>query len=409
MTRVGFVGMGKLGLPVALAMESQGHDVVGYDLNPEVEGYIDNRQYPFQEEGVDELLQDTKIQMVELGELVSRSQIIFVPIQTPHEPRFEGTSPLPADRADFDYSYLKEGLKAIVEECGRQAVKRTVVVISTCLPGTFEQEIAPLLSDNIDYVYSPQFIAMGTVIDDYLNPEFNLIGSNNPKATNKLARFYKTINSAPMLDTDIKTAEAIKVSYNTFITMKTVLANAWGEMAHKMGFNIDDIYKAWTMSDDRLISAKYLKAGMGDGGGCHPRDNIALSHLARKVGMSSNIWDDLMRAREYHAIWLANYFAEIINDTELDTPAVILGRSFKPETQIETGSPALLVSHYLDWEHIHVEDLEKLPKTAYLIATQHERYAKYEFPEGSIVLDPFRYIPNRPGVEVIRIGEKEIS
>lgn len=203
------------------------------------------------------------------------------------------------------------------------------------------------------------------------------------------------------------TAEGIKVSYNTWITAKTVVANAWGELAHKTGMNFDDIKRAWDLSTKRLLSPKYTNAGVGDGGGCHPRDNIAMSWLADEVGMSHNLWEDLMAAREEHMAWLAREAADVAKKTGL--PIVILGRSFKPETNIETGSPAILMANILQEETDrfveHVEDEEHPMRAVYVIGTQHERYKDYRFPAGSVVIDPFRFIEPQEGVHLVSIGK----
>lgn len=404
---VGFVGFGKLGAPVGLAIESRGHNVMAYDTNPDVERYFAEGTYPHTEEGLLPLLSKTKITFVNtVSEVVTASDIVFCPIQTPHEPQYEGTTRIPEDRADFDYTYLENALSEISDACARLAVRKTVAVISTCLPGTFEGRLKGLLAPNIDYVYTPQFIAMGNVIDDYLNPEFNLIGVESEEAADQLEHFYATINDAPNVRTDVTTAEGIKVSYNTWITAKTVIANAWGELAERAGMNFDDIKRAWDLSTKRLVSTRYTDAGMSDGGGCHPRDNIAMSWLADEVGMSHNLWEDLMEAREQFEEWHADLAAEFARMNNL--PLVILGRSFKPETDIEVGSPSLLVSNILtekEVPHTHVEDLPGVPEPAvYFIGTKHDRYQKTRFPRDSIVIDPFRYIPRQSYVQVFPIG-----
>jgi UDPglucose 6-dehydrogenase len=403
---VGIVGMGKLGLPVALAIESRGHEVIGYDVNPDVYEYMERRTIPFQEEGLQPLLDNHNVQMERnLGALVARSDIIFLPVQTPHDPRYEGTTRIPDDRKDFDYRYLESALADVSNECAKLAVKKTVAVISTCLPGTYERTLKPLTNEYVDYVYTPQFIAMGTVLDDYLNPEFNLIGVESEEAADQLEEFYSTINDAPAVRTDITTAEGIKVSYNTWITAKTVIANAWGELAERTGMNFDDIKRAWGLSNKRLISNRYMNAGMSDGGGCHPRDNIAMSWLASETGMSHNLWEDLMAAREDYEEWHANVILDAAQESEL--PIVILGRSFKPETNIETGSPSILVSNILNEIgalHEHVDEPDSLRKAVYFIGTQHQKYADYDFPEGSIVIDPFGYIQPQHGVDVRALG-----
>lgn len=402
--KVGFVGCGKLGLMVALTIESCGHEVKGYDVSENPAKYLRERSIPFQEEHAQELLAETRMEMVTLEDLCRWADLLFLAPQTPHQPQFEGAAPLPEERADFDYTHLK----ACVHAVDTALVRPTpVVIISTVLPGTLEREILPLLGPYFDLVYSPQFIAMGTVHQDFMHPEFWLLGCRSRYAARYLTEFYETISLAPVIATDIRTAEGIKVFYNTFITAKTVLANLYGEMACRLNMNVDDIYRAITCSTRRLLSPKYLKAGMGDGGGCHPRDNIALSWLAEKIGMGYNFFDDLMRAREKHC----EFLADLIEEHRGHRRIIILGRAFKPETNIEAGSPSLLLSAILDQRGVphtiteQIRDVLLSTQNLFFIGTQHERYAKVKFPKGSVVIDPFRYIPDQDGVEVVRIGE----
>lgn len=410
--KIGMVGCGKLGLMVALTIESKGYEVLGYDIDTIVETYLKEKRIPYKEEHSNELLVNTKMKMVSLMELVKQSDIIFMAIQTPHMPLYEGVTRLPETRTDFDYSYLKKAVKDVnscLEECKKSKV---VVIISTVLPGTVDIEIKPLIGQYFKLVYEPLFIAMGTVYYDYLNPEFVLMGVDEEESAQILIEFYRMMNINSIFKTDIKTAEAIKVFYNTFITMKTVLGNIYGEMAHKLEANVDDIYKALSMATDRVISPKYLKAGMGDGGACHPRDNIALSFVARKVGLSFDIFDALMKAREAHIEWLANLIIEKHKETKLRI--IILGTAFKPETNITTGSSSLLLSNILKEKHVehtlydpyidsNGENSLKL-QAIYFIATKHDIFGKISFMSGSVVIDPFRYIIKQENVEIIGIG-----
>lgn len=403
MARIGFVGLGKLGLPVALAIESKGHDVIGYDINPEIANYIKNKQIPYKEKDLQPLLNVTEIDIVDLETVVLDSNIIFCPIQTPHKPEFEGSTRLPDERADFDYTYLIEAIENIIYIATNNKKKVCLAVISTCLPGTYQRLIEPILNEWVEYIYTPQFIAMGTVLEDYLHPEFNLIGSKDIQLADDLEKFYKTINEAPSVKTDITTAEGIKVSYNTWITAKTVIANLWGEIAHKTGMNFDDIHKAWSLSHKRLLSNRYINSGVGDGGGCHPRDNIALSYIAKQINLSHNIFEDLMLSREQHMEWIAD---EALKHGKSIT---ILGRAFKPETNIETGSPSILLANILLEKGAtiqHIEDIHEA--TSYdpvvIIGTKHDRYSDYRFWPGTIVIDPFRYIIPNDDIKVISIG-----
>jgi UDPglucose 6-dehydrogenase len=398
------IGCGKLGLMVALTIESKGHEVKGFDISQQAAWYLDRRSIPFKEENSEKLLAATKMQMVPLKELCDWADILFLAPQTPHGPEFEGTAPLPAERADFDYSFLVDCVQAVDRNL---RAPKVCAIISTVLPGTIEREVLPIVSGFFDLVYTPQFIAMGTVYRDFCNPEFWLIGADKKGAAKVIGRFFESISDAPHVVTDIKTAEGIKVFYNTFITTKTVLANLYGEAAHRLGMNVDDIFKAVSLSTRRLLSTRYLEAGMGDGGGCHPRDNIALSWLARENDFSFDFFDALMTARQNHCEFLAGLIEEEWERASYALPVVILGRAFKPETNIETGSPAILLSNLLERRGIRHQSLDDhvfLEPAIVFIGCKHERYKSLHFADGSVVIDPFRYLAPQDGVKLISIG-----
>lgn len=411
---VGFMGLGKLGLPVSFCIESKGYKVLGYDKNPDVAQYIKTKKLPFKEKGIEPYLENTKLEMVDVEELVKQSDLIFCAVQTPHDREYEGVTRIPEKRIDFNYSYLISAVEDIVSIAEKLQKPTRLAIISTVLPGTLKRFIKPMLGKYVKLVYTPQFIAMGTVIDDYLNPEFNLIGVDNSELGYEMRDFYATINDAPPLLTDVNTAEGIKVSYNTLITTKTVLANIWGELAHKLDMNVDDIYRAWSLSTKRLLSNRYLKSGVGDGGGCHPRDNIALSYLAQRTKLSFDIFDSLMKARENHMDWIADLAAFAHDSKTYKSHIVILGRSFKPETNIETGSSAILLANLLKergLEYDHIDPVEDdipagtmFSEGVYVIATAHDIIRSYNFASDSVVIDPFGIVPDQSGVEIIRLG-----
>jgi UDPglucose 6-dehydrogenase len=288
--KIGYCGLGKLGFPVALATEAAGHNVFGYDPHVDIKSFLKNKEIPYQEKGVPELLKSRTSLSKDRGsfvvvenpfELVTHSDLIFVPVQTPHDPHYEGTAPPPNEVKDFNYTYLKAAMADLAKAAAWQKKVVTVVIISTVLPGTVEREIKPLLNDYVHLAYNPYFIAMGTTVDDYLNPEFVLLGCDDgPQIVNQVQHFYSTIHDKPVFVTNIETAELIKVAYNTFISMKIVFANTMMEICQKTNADVDDLTEALSLATDRVISPRYLRGGMGDGGGCHPRDNIAMSWLA---------------------------------------------------------------------------------------------------------------------------------
>lgn len=412
--KIGFVGLGKLGLPCALAIELKGHAVVGYDTSMEVRHNIYKRIIPYKEEGAQEALLTSNIELWDLEQIVMEADLIFVAVQTPHEPEFEGTTPLTRQRKDFDYSYLIEAVSMVAGIAKEKKREIDLVVISTVLPNTVRDCISPLLNEYVRLAYNPFFIAMGTTIRDFLNPEFILCGLDSEVTAEKLKTFYKSITDASFIRMNIAEAELTKVAYNTFIGMKIVFANTLMEICHRIGgMDVDVITDALKKANKRLISPAYLSGGMGDGGGCHPRDNIALSWLAQQLILSHDIFSDIMHCRENQTAYLAREVAVMQLNTGL--PVSILGYTFKPETNLTVGSPAILLKNILKELDVEVKMFDPYidgPITAnankpeiYFIGTKHSEFVNYIFPKGSIVIDPFRYIPDQEGVEVIRIGK----
>lgn len=404
---VGFIGLGKLGLPCALAIEAKGHKVCGFDIDVNVEKIINDKVVPYKEAGAQELLDSSNIKFQCMADVVRDSDIIFVPIQTPHERLYEGDTRMPASRVDFNYEALKNGMKDLSDEIHKQGKDKVVIIISTVLPGTTEREIKPLLSPHVKVCYNPFFIAMGTTVDDFLYPEFILFGVDDEWAAAEAEKFYKTVTNAPFYKTSIKNAELIKVGYNTFIGMKIVFANTLMEICHKIGANVDEVTDGIKMGSKRIISPLYFSGGMGDGGSCHPRDNIALSWLARELALSHDWFEDLMLAREDQTEWLAQLMGEY------DLPKVILGKAFKPNINLVVGSPAILLKnimeergHSVQMYDPHIdEEAPNFGPSVFLIGTKHPEFIDFPFPKGSVVIDPWRYIPTSlDNVTVIGLG-----
>jgi UDPglucose 6-dehydrogenase len=418
--KVGLVGLGKLGTPVALAMSLKGHDVMGYDID---EQRMQKERFPHRERGpqgepsIEPLLRESTLRFGSLADVVRHAEIIFVAVQTPHAPLFEGVTRLPKERQDFDYTWLRSAitdLSAAIEQHGED---RIVVVISTVLPGTMRREILPRIGSHLKLCYNPFFIAMGTTIDDFINPEFVLFGVRDELAADRAEQFYRTLHGKPFFRTTIENAELIKVAYNTFISMKICYANTLMEICHKTpGCDVDQVTKGLSLATDRLLSPRYLRGGMGDGGGCHPRDNIALSWLARKFEMSYDWFDHLMICRERQTDWLADLIEQHHRRRGYGPKRVgMYGRAFKAGTNLTIGSAATLLANILverGWDvRTYDPHIDEGPcpfdwAGVYFVGTNHAEFAdpKWKFPKDSVVLDPWRFVPPQAGVEVVPIG-----
>jgi UDPglucose 6-dehydrogenase len=420
--KVGIIGLGKLGLPVAITMAYKGHDVMGYDISPAIQEYVYKKELPYKEAGPDgtgninDIFKTVNVKWGSLEEVVKHSELIFVAVQTPHELKYEGITRVPKQTKDFDYSWLISACKNLFDAIYKLKEKKSVVIISTVLPGTLRREVLPLRGTEICLAYSPQFIAMGTVMKDYLNPEFNLCGTIDDSASTLLQRFYSAINDAPFLEMSLESAELSKVAYNVMIGQKITFANQMMEICHKLHFaNADDVMNCLKLSKDRLISKRYLNPGMGDSGGCHPRDAIALSWLSESLNLKYDMFGNLMICRELQTEFLADIIEEHHIKSEL--PIMIYGYTYKAETNLTTGSCATLLKNLLEERKLRVEMFDPHVSGFYLnwnkpmlffIGMNHKDFVHENFPKGSIIIDPWGFMEDRDGILVIRVGRNQL-
>jgi UDPglucose 6-dehydrogenase len=332
MASIGFIGVGKLGQACA-EMVAEVHDVVGYDVAPrEPENFT---------------------MVPSIAEAVRGREIVFVAAPTPHDPQYDGKAPtshLP--NKDFDYSIVKD----ILREVNAVATQdQLVVLISTVLPGTVRRELIPLLT-NARFAYNPYLIAMGTVKWDMVNPEMVMIGTEDGSETGDaklLVDFYKTImqNDPRYVIGTWDECECIKVFYNTFISAKVSLVNMIQDVAEKQGnINAEVVCDALANADRRIMGPGYMKPGMGDGGACHPRDNIALRYMAENLGLGYDLFDAVMRSREVQAENMAERLVELAHASAGVSPVmpvIIVGKAYKPLVPYDAGSASMLVGYYV--------------------------------------------------------------
>ena len=383
--KVGFVGVGKLGKDAAEVL-SEFYDVTGYDINP-VETTIN--------------MSDT------LEGCVKGKDIVFIAVPTQHHIDYDGryaTSHL--EPKDFDYTIAISVTKQVDQLVDKDTL---IVMISTMLPGTVRREIAPLIN-NGRFIYNPYLIAQGTVKFDMRNPEMIMIGTEDGSKTGDakmLSDFYQPmLQNSPRVEIGTwEEMESTKVFYNTFITAKLCLVNMIQDAAMAVGhMNVDVVTDALKYSTDRIMGPKYMTAGLGDGGGCHPRDNIALRSFAEKHNFGYDLFDAIMKAREEQANNIAKHFEKV--GVSKDMPCVILGAGFKPglATQHE-GSPSILVGFYLEKLGYTVTYDEMLDVPAAYMLGWPKYFDDADFARGSIVVDPWRGCNKKEGVTVYHYGD----
>ena len=322
--KISFIGLGKLGMPCAEVIAQKGHIVTGYDIASR--GNSDVLQFPT------------------IQSAINGVDIVFIAVPTPHDPDYDGRAPTAhLEPKDFQYNIVKE---VIIEANKHMTKNQLLVLISTVLPGTVRREFVPLVT-NTRFVYNPYLIAMGTVAWDMVNPEMVMIGTEDGTETGdakQLVDFYKSImeNNPRYVIGTWDECECIKVFYNTFISAKIGLVNMIQDVAQRQGnINVDVVTDALANSDQRIMGPSYMKAGMGDGGACHTRDNIALRYMAKNLHLDYDIFDSIMNARESQARNMAIEILKHGNRIQFSSD------SYKPNVEYIDGSYSLLVQHYV--------------------------------------------------------------
>jgi UDPglucose 6-dehydrogenase len=378
--KIAFIGLGKLGMPCAEAIAKKGIDVTGFDTANKKSDLISIK--------------------TSIEETVRDRDIIFIAVPTPHEAGYDGRTPT-SDKPvkDFNYQAVKDTLIQLNQICRDEQI---IVLISTVLPGTVRRELNPLYLKN-KIVYNPYLIAMGTVEQDFLNPEMIMIGTKNGMSgtgcaakTYTLSNFYqKVCDNSPRIETGTwEEVESMKIFYNTFISNKISLVNMIQDVAVKLGhMNVDQVTQALAKSTKRITGPAYMKAGMGDGGACHPRDNIALRWLAKELKLGYDLFESIMTARECQA---ENMAREILKHGK---NICFTSNTYKPGTDLVDGSYSLLVQHYIEKHGGNI--VNGFDNPVEVLVRVHE-LDKITADNSTIIFDPWRTYPK--GDNVIYYG-----
>ncbi|HVP81194.1 MAG TPA: nucleotide sugar dehydrogenase [Thermodesulfobacteriota bacterium] len=349
---ISIVGLGKLGAPTAACYAYKGFNVVGVDVNVQTVRMINEGHAPVFEPGLEEMIQTNKVRLsatTEYGQAVLNSQITFILVPTPSD-----------DHYGFSLRYVLEAVEQIGKVLRTKKDYHLVVVTSTVLPGATDNEIKPMLEahsgkrcgSDFGLCYNPEFVALGTVIRDFLNPDFILIGESDPRAGELLTSCYQRLcdNRPSIVRMNAINAEITKLSVNTFVTTKITFANMLARICEKLpGADVDVVTSA--LGQDSRIGRKYLRGAIGYGGPCFPRDNLALSFLAQRVGAPATLAEATDRANRLQV----NYLAGLVKSKLMPGGVVgVLGLTYKPQTDVVEESQGLLLSRVLAADNLSV-------------------------------------------------------
>jgi len=346
------VGLGKLGAPMAACLAAKGFPVIGVDVDAQKVNALNNAQAPVFEPGLPELLQVAKTRLKATQDILTavlNSEVTFVVVPTPSEP--DGS---------FSLRYVLQACEGIADALRKKPQWHLVVITSTISPGSMDTAIRPFLEERsgkrsgVDFgmCYNPEFIALGSVIRDFLNPDFVLIGESDERSGQVLEGIYRQVceNDPPIVRMNFINAELTKLAVNTFVTTKISFANMLARICERLpGADVDVVTRALGL--DSRIGAKYLKGAVSYGGPCFPRDNLALIATARKVGAPADIAEATDRFNRWQVKWLADFVQEHLPE---GGAVGILGLAYKPGTDVVEESVGLLLARELREQRVRV-------------------------------------------------------
>ncbi len=343
--RISVIGLGKLGASMAAAFGSRGFDVIGVDVNQRSVELVNQGHAPVQETDLEETIAanaDRIKATLNHEEAVLNSDISFVIVPTPSD-----------EKGSFSLQYAEWAFKEIGKALAKKNGYHNVVLTSTVLPGSTRQALVPILEResgkrvgrDFGVCYSPEFIALGSIIRDFLNPDFTLIGEIDDRSGAMLESIYSRlmVNGSKSARMSLENAELTKISVNTFVTTKITFANMLAEICEKLpGGDVDVVTNALGM--DSRIGRKYLTGAIGYGGPCFPRDNVALSYIANELGVKAALAETTDSMNRSVAEKITGRIVPMIRP---GATVAVLGLSYKPYSHVIEESQGVYVARQL--------------------------------------------------------------
>src|SRR5690348_1022155 len=325
-------------------MAHKGFEVIGADVNPNTVAALNAGRAPAAEPGLQELLDRAGSHIkatTDVADAVMRTDVTFIIVPTPSG--LDGT---------FSDAQVVSAVRKIGAALRTKSTYHLVVVTSTVMPGATGGPIRQALEEamgapagaRVGLCYSPEFIAIGSVIHDMLNPDMVLIGELDQSSGDLLERIYLTAcdNQPAIRRMNFVNAEITKVAVNTFVTTKISFANMLSDICDRLP-GADAMAVTGALGADTRIGAKYLKPGLGYGGPCFPRDNIALASMARRLGANADIAEATDRINHQQA----GRIVRIVRDHVESGTIGVLGLSYKPNTGVVERSQGVTIASLL--------------------------------------------------------------
>ena len=349
---ISVIGLGKLGAPMAACFAAKRFSVVGVDVDARKVEAINRGEPPVFEPQLAQMLASSDGRLSATPDIeaaVLATNVTFIVVATPSEPG-----------GGFSLRYVLLACERIGQALRRKDAFHVVALTSTVMPGStggavrraLEGATGRCAGEHFGLCYNPEFIALGSVIRDFLNPDLLLIGESDTRSGAILADIYRRVceNRPPAARMNFINAEITKLAINTYVTTKISFANMLARICECLpGASVDVVTSALGL--DSRIGSKYLKGAISYGGPCFPRDNRALAMLAQQLGTRADIAEVTDSFNRSQIRWLADLVEGCLPD---GGTVGVLGLTYKPHTDVIEEAAGFLLAQELAARHVSV-------------------------------------------------------
>lgn len=330
------IGSGYVGLTTGTCFAEVGHDVICVDNNEEKIATLVKGEVPFYEPGLADLIKKNTAEgrlafTSSTPEGIKDAEVIFIAVPTP-----------PKENGTVDLSFMEKVSREIAQSMAADH-PYCVIVDKSTVPVKTGEKVADTVKRyaprgvQFDVVSNPEFLREGCAVDDLLHPDRIVIGADSPKARETMERVYKPFN-APILQTDVNSAELIKHAANSFLALKISYINALSKICEATGADVSLVADGIGM--DKRISRHFLNAGLGYGGSCFPKDIKAFIHIGKKLGVPFKLLKEVENINENQRASFLEKIREklwVLRDKKI----ALWGLAFKPDTDDVRESVAI--------------------------------------------------------------------
>ncbi|QHT61910.1 UDP-glucose/GDP-mannose dehydrogenase family protein [Paenibacillus lycopersici] len=336
MKKITVIGTGYVGLVSGACFSEIGNRVICCDVDARKIDMLKKGGIPIYEPGLDALVaknaeRGNLLFTTEVGEAIEASDIIYIAVGTPM-----------SETGEADMRYVMSAAKKIGEHLNgyKIIVNKSTVPVGT---GELVREVVQANKRNpwtqFDVVSNPEFLREGSAINDCMNMDRAVIGSDSEAARETIAELHAPFRTR-IFKTDLESAEMIKYAANTFLATKISFINAIANICERVGANVTDVAEG--MGLDSRIGSKFLQAGIGYGGSCFPKDTYALAHISDKAGYDFELLKSVIRTNQRQRLIILDKLRSTLGSLAGKQIAV-LGLAFKPDTDDMRYAPALTI------------------------------------------------------------------